>query len=68
MLNKCTCSRYDLEPGEHWITCPTVLSPEVLECIGLRGNHVAVRFKRKEVVRMATKKVSKKNVKTTKKR
>lgn len=32
---RCTCNSRDLERGEHYITCPVVLTTEVLALLGL---------------------------------
>lgn len=61
-MARCTCKRDDLLPGEHFITCPVVLTPKVLTVMGFRRTRVVVKFKQEDTNSMATKKKTAKRV------
>ena len=47
-MTRCTCNRkkFDLDEDEHLLTCPKILRPEVLRCIGIRLGRATVERKR----------------------
>lgn len=50
-MARCTCKRkgLDMTKDEHFITCPKVLTPEVLEVMGFTEQMITVRKKIKPV-------------------
>jgi hypothetical protein len=59
---RCACDRCELERGEHYITCPQILTPEVLQLLGFIPKRKEARMAVKKTSKKVVKKMTKKNI------